>query len=295
MSVAKILGILFFFFLACALAGGLFMVGVQMVMGMNPQNWQDAINETATVTQRNWARFFALINNASTFLLPAILCAYIAAEKQWANMLSITVKPSSKNVLYGIMIMLVSVPLIQYTYSINKALPMPEWMIEAEKTTEVFIKGLLKTEYSYEFWFNLLLFALIPAIGEEAFFRGILQKQLTRLYREPHLAIWVTAIIFSTIHFQFAGFVPRLLLGGVLGYVFYFSRSLWASIIGHFTNNALMIIAAHWYQTGKISIDIDSEVMPWWAGLISLGLTLVFLYLFEKENPDVSIEEEEYE
>lgn len=295
MSVAKILGVLFFFFLACAFAGGLFMVGVQMVMGMNPQNWQNAINETATVAQRNWARFFALINNASTFLIPAILCAYIAAEKQWMSMLSISVKPSTRNVLYGIMIMLVSVPLIQYTYSINKALPMPEWMTEAEKTTEVFIKGLLKTEYSYEFWFNLLLFALIPAIGEEAFFRGILQKQLMRLYKEPHLAIWVTAIIFSTIHFQFAGFVPRLLLGGVLGYVFYFSRSLWASIIGHFINNALMIIAAHWYQIGKISVDIDNEVMPWWAGLLSLGLTLVFLYLFEKENPDVSIEEEEYE
>ncbi len=293
MPAQRIISFLFFLFFACGFAGGLLLIGLQMVMGYDPQHWQELITENATEAQRNAARLFALLNNATTFILPAILCAYIVAQKEWYKVLKINVFSKPSNLLLSVAIMLVSIPLIQYTYAINQQLALPEWMKAMEESTAVLIKSILKTEHSYEFWSNILLFAVVPALGEEFFFRGMLQQHLKKIFAEPHVAIWVTAFIFSAIHFQFAGFVPRFLLGGILGYVFYFTGSLWMPILGHFTNNALMVLAAHFYQTGQIAIDIEKQEFPWQAGLVSLALTLLMLYALEKNNAEtLDIEEQ---
>ncbi|MCC6601199.1 MAG: CPBP family intramembrane metalloprotease [Crocinitomicaceae bacterium] len=92
---------------------------------------------------------------------------------------------------------------------------------------------------------TLFAIAVIPALSEELFFRGTLQPLLIRATGRPHEAIWITAILFSFIHFQFYGFLPRVLLGAMLGYAVYWSGSLWTSIIAHFINNALAAIFFH--------------------------------------------------
>jgi hypothetical protein len=292
MQAPRILSILFLLLIVCGFAGGLLLVGVQTLMGYDPYHWQELMTESATEVQRNAARFFALLNNLTTFLVPALICAIVAAKRNWYKLLKINVFSKPSNVLWSILIMLISIPLIQYTYSINQQLDLPEWMKEMEKSTETLIKSILKADHSYEFWINILLFAVIPALGEEFFFRGMLQQQFKKIFKDPHIAIWVTAFIFSSIHFQFAGFVPRFLLGGILGYVFYFMGSLWMPIIGHFTNNALMVVAAHLYQTGQISMDLEKQEFPWQAGIISLLLTLGMLYILEKNNNDVILKAE---
>lgn len=304
MRASKVLSRLFSLFLVCAFGGGLAIYGLQVLMGFDPYTWQDQLIQQANEAQRNGARIFALLNNVFTFLLPALLCAVICMKKDWYKMLKINIFSKYSNVFWSIFIMLISIPLIQYTYSINQEMPLPQWMKDTEKVTNDFIKVILKADHSYEFWFNFLLFAVIPAFSEEFFFRGILQQQLLRLftlrstpeepiedeiieagkYTMPHVAIWVTAFIFSAIHFQFAGFIPRLLLGGVLGYVFYFTGSLWMSIIGHFTNNALMVIGAHLFQVGQTSIDIEKQEFSWHFGIGSLILTLFSLYMIERNN-----------
>ena len=93
--------------------------------------------------------------------------------------------------------------------------------------------------------FNLLVIAIIPAIGEELFFRGYLQQKLIKWNRSPHIGIIITAILFSIIHFQFSGLIPRFILGVLLGYIFYWSSSLWIPIIAHFVNNAQVLIIAY--------------------------------------------------
>lgn len=304
MRASKVLYRLFSFFLLCAFGGGLAIYGLQMLMGYDPYTWQEQIMKESSEMHRNAARIFALLNNIFTFLLPALLCAYVCMKKDWHKMLKINVFSKYSNVFWSIFIMLISIPLIQYTYGINQEMPLPQWMKDTEKATNDFIKVILKADHSYEFWFNLLLFAVIPALSEEFFFRGILQQQLLRLltlrstpdepiedelieagkYTMPHIAIWVTAFIFSAIHFQFAGFIPRLLLGGVLGYVFYFTGSLWMPIIGHFTNNALMVVGAHLFQVGQSNIDLEKQEVSWHFGIGSLFLTLFSLYMIEKNN-----------
>lgn len=284
MSPLRNLYFLFMLFIFCGFMGGVLIMGLQYAMGIDPYNWQDSINQSTEVGLRNSARLFALLNNLTSFLLPALICAYFIARKKWATYLRLTVFSKPINLLWSVLILLASIPLVQYTYSINRQLPLPEWMVSTEASTEVFIRGLLKAEHSYEFWLNIVLFAVIPALGEELFFRGMMQQLFQKLFRSPQLAIWTTAFVFSAIHFQFQGFIPRFLLGGILGYVFFHTGSLWMSILGHFTNNALMVVSAHLYASGQLSIDLEKQEFPWQAGIASLALTLFILYILEKTN-----------
>ena len=105
--------------------------------------------------------------------------------------------------------------------------------------------------------FNLIVIALIPAIGEEMTFRGVLQQSLTRGLKNPHIAILLSAAIFSFIHFQFYGFLPRMFLGILLGYMFYTSGSLWTSIVMHFVNNGTAVVLYYLYYKGIINIDAE--------------------------------------
>ncbi|MDP4687503.1 MAG: CPBP family intramembrane metalloprotease [Salibacteraceae bacterium] len=125
---------------------------------------------------------------------------------------------------------------------------------------------------------NLLVIAVFPAISEELFFRGFLQNTLLKMGRNHHVAIWVTAFIFSAIHMQFLGFFPRLILGAVLGYSAMYSRSLIVPIIGHFVNNGLAVVLT--YYIGMEMMDTpeslgalsSSELALGAASAVALGL-----------------------
>ena len=103
----------------------------------------------------------------------------------------------------------------------------------------------------------LFVIAFLPAIGEELAFRGMIQKELSRGTNNPHLAIWASAFIFSAIHMQFFGFVPRLLLGVLFGYLYYWSDNLLVPIIAHFVNNAFGVISIYLYNIKVISTDFE--------------------------------------
>jgi len=105
----------------------------------------------------------------------------------------------------------------------------------------------LKVDYSYELLLNLVVIALLPALGEELIFRGIIQQKLAASWQQPQLAIWATAIIFSSIHLQFQGFFPRVLLGAALGYLFMWTRNLWIPIFAHFVFNASQILVQYFF------------------------------------------------
>jgi len=128
-----------------------------------------------------------------------------------------------------------------------------------------------------------IVIAVLPAIGEELVFRGILQKELFRGTKNIHLSIWIAAAIFSGIHMQFYGFVPRMLLGALFGYLYHWSGNLTLSMLAHFVNNGVTVIALYLHQQKLIDIDIEStESAPWQAVLFSAIFTAVLLYTFRK-------------
>ena len=128
-----------------------------------------------------------------------------------------------------------------------------------------------------------IVIAILPAIGEELVFRGIIQKELFRGTKNIHVSIWIAAAIFSAIHMQFYGFVPRMLLGALFGYLYHWSGNLTLSMLAHFVNNGFTVIALYLHQQKLIDIDIEStESAPWQAVLFSAIFTAVLLYTFRK-------------
>lgn len=133
------------------------------------------------------------------------------------------------------------------------------------------------------FILGLLVIALLPGIGEELVFRGLIQNEFFRGSKNIHVAIWLSAFLFSAIHMQFFGFIPRLLLGGLFGYLYYWSGNLMVPMIAHFFHNGFTLTMIYLYNTGLVNVNIDSEES---APLSLVGLcavfTFVLLYFFRK-------------
>lgn len=141
----------------------------------------------------------------------------------------------------------------------------------------------------------LLVIAVLPAIGEEFVFRGLIQNELLRATNRIHLSIWLSAIFFSAIHIQFFGFVPRLLLGALFGYLYYWSGNLTLAILAHFVNNAASVIALYFYQQGSLDIDPESTESPVSTNIVIVsalltgGLLYYFYKYFEHRKPAIPL------
>jgi uncharacterized protein len=152
-----------------------------------------------------------------------------------------------------------------------------------EDSAERMTKFLTQFEGISDLLIALLVIAILPAIGEELVFRGLIQNELFRATKNIHVSIWVAAIVFSAIHMQFFGFVPRLLLGALFGYIYYWSGNLWLSILAHFINNGVSVLALYFYQKGAFDYDLESpEAAPTSFVIISMLLTAGLLYYFYK-------------
>jgi hypothetical protein len=173
---------------------------------------------------------------------------------------------------------------------------LEQWMREKEQQAAVLTKQLLVMKSFSDYLLNLLMIAIIPAIGEELLFRGALQNIVYKWFYNPHVAIWISAIIFSAIHVQFFGFFPRMFLGALFGYFLWWSGSLWFAIWGHFLNNGLAVTMAFILQLQGKSIDEieKTDTFQIWGYLLSAIITLVLLLKFYqnfKKNSQIDIYE----
>jgi uncharacterized protein len=126
---------------------------------------------------------------------------------------------------------------------------------------------------------GLLTIAVIPAIGEELVFRGVIQRQIHRWSGNAHVAVWAAALIFAAIHVQFFGFIPRALLGALFGYLYLWSGNLIVPIVAHFVNNGFTVLLLYLQQTKAIEFDVEStEPMPIYTIIMSLVFSIAVLY-----------------
>lgn len=139
-----------------------------------------------------------------------------------------------------------------------------------------------------EFWeliLALLVIGLIAGIGEELIFRGLLQRKLYLAFNNPHLAIWISAVIFSAIHMQFYGFLPRMFLGAILGYLYYYSGNLWIAILGHVFNNCLAVTMLYLVNLKIISPEIEKlDSVPVYGIIGSLAVGMYLFYTFKNQT-----------
>lgn len=240
----------------------------------------------------NFLRIIQISSSIGIFVASSIVYSYIIECKPQKYLyLS---NPINATLLgLTILIMLCSSPLLEWVAIINQKMSLPLFLKDAEiwmKAKELeaakLTKKLLEMKTASDLAINLLMVAIIPAIGEELFFRGGMQNAIGQWFKNKHIAIWLTAIIFSAIHVQFYGFFPRMLLGALFGYLLIYGGSIWYAILGHFLNNGIAVVMAYIMQKqGKSLNEIDQNAsFNIYAYLISTIITLALLYLFFKQT-----------
>jgi membrane protease YdiL (CAAX protease family) len=167
-----------------------------------------------------------------------------------------------------------------------------EWAIEKEELGAKLTEQMTNFSSLNHMLAGIFVIGLLPAIGEELVFRGLLQREIWRASLKIHLAIWLSAAIFSTIHFQFFGFIPRLILGALFGYLYYWSGNLLIPIFSHFVNNAFIVVMVYLNQTKVTSIDIEGGEAPpaqfvIGCAILSVGLLYYLWNHYTKVDPPV--------
>lgn len=208
-------------------------------------------------------RISTILQNLFLFIAPTIITA-IFITKLPADFLQLRKCPSIKFFILTIVILILSVPAMNFIVHCNKSIVFPESMktIEStlkamEETSREQIKILLGEPTIGSLVISIFIVGLLTGLGEELFFRGGLQNILCTKPSNPHKAIWITAIIFSAMHFQFYGFIPRVLLGAFFGYLAYWSGSIWLPIFAHALNNSLVVISTWLISRNTMDIDIN--------------------------------------
>lgn len=198
----------------------------------------------------------------------------------WPDYLKARQRPSLQSVLLGILLMAVSMPLVLYVLKFNQQLPLPELFKNAGEQAEEALKGLLHMENAAELLANITIVALLPALGEELVFRGVVQHQLMRRISNPWVAIVIASAVFSAAHFQFDGFLPRMILGFLLGWLYWRTQRFWVPVAGHFFNNGIQVLGQYLYGKELSSIDLEKEVeVPWEFAAMSLFMVWVVMRL----------------
>ena len=242
-----------------------------------------------------WLMVVQALSHVSTFLLPALLYWFTVDKRQLSDFSG---QPAYKVAGWGLVVLLTIafMPVNGLIIELNQALKLPEtlaplerWMRAKEDQMAELTKFLTTFRTVPQLLMAVFTIGLLPALGEEVLFRGILQRKFIVWTSNVHLGIWLAAALFSAIHLQFYGFVPRMLLGALFGYLYVWSGNLWAPILAHFINNGFTVIMIFLHQQEMTTIDIDStESVPVSAALFGTVVTVAALVLFKRMNKTVT-------
>lgn len=239
---------------------------------------------------------FQALQSVGLFIIPPFIVAYLWSELPLQRLHISHNRLNGRLVLLSIAIMLTAIPLINCLVALNGMLCLPEslsgleqLMQQMEQQAEQLLQRFLT--YGDGAWWvlllNIILLAVLPAIGEELTFRGVLQS----FFSNRHVAVWVTAFIFSFIHFQFYGFIPRLLLGAMLGYALVWSGRIGYSMIMHATNNALSVLVfylgTYVWHLSQDTIDALGTGDTWWLTALCTPLMVFLLFLFRRSAKEL--------
>ncbi|WP_029906504.1 CPBP family intramembrane glutamic endopeptidase [Prevotella sp. 10(H)] len=271
----------FFFFCFLSFSG---MIMFALVAGLF-MNTEQMLSSAPTL------RLAQTLQTIFMFLFPSIIFAFFYYGKPKIY-LKANNNPNPSFLIFAILLILIIQPLISCLGYYNQQIIvsyLPEsfdWIIKYEESAEKSFNLLFSDRSVNGLIFNLLVIAVVAGLAEELFFRGCLQQIMQQIVKNKHAAIWITAIIFSAIHFQFFGFVPRILQGALLGYIFIWSGSIWAPVIVHTVNNAFNVILLYLlYGTPELEqLNNFSFTQYIWYVIPSLVLSCLLLFIIYRKR-----------
>jgi uncharacterized protein len=266
--------------------------GIDLATFQDSTKW-DASNPSMII----FIRGMLLLQFLGLFLIPGLLFGYYSDPKPM-HYLGFRKPQTSLYIILGIGAMLLAIPFVEFAGILNKKMipgeDATQWVKSLEENANRQIKFMLGKGTITEYLSNLLFIAVFAGVGEELFFRGILQRLFIKLTKNPWIGIILTAILFSGFHLQFYGFIPRLFLGIVLGAIYWFSGSLWPAIIAHFVYDAFLISLIY-MQPNLIQDEAATMVAPSMMGIMAvISLALVLFLVWRMVKMSRSTYEEEY-
>ncbi len=233
-------------------------------------------------------KYFQIVNSISMFVIPPFISAILFSRHplKWLKFGNIEVK----YVIITILLFISIQPIVSFVGYYNLEMNLPAkfhklelWMISAEEAAKVAMFKLLETKSVIGVLINIFMIAIIPAVGEELLFRGTLQPTFKKIFKNHHVAVWLTAFIFSAVHMQFFTFFPRFLLGLLLGYILVFGKRIWYPIVGHFVNNFLSILVFYYFRITEPDInpfELDADKPDIWLVFASVLLLVGLIGYF---------------
>lgn len=233
--------------------------------------------------------------NIFAFFIPAILTWKFCFKVSPFLAVGAECIPPLKMIGIALLLYFVGMPALNQIVYWNQEMKLPEflssfedWCRNMENLAEEQTKGLLNTTSLFPTIMNILIIGVMTGIGEEFFFRGAFQKMLIWCRINPHVAIWTAAVVFSALHFQIFGFIPRVLLGAFFGYLYWWSGNIWINSIAHALNNILVIISTWCINKGLLSEDFDTfgvsdyglPIYP----ILSMIAVIVLIFAFNKSG-----------
>jgi membrane protease YdiL (CAAX protease family) len=228
-----------------------------------------------------YMREMQFISQLCIFIFPPLLLACLFSDN-YKEYLRIDSAMNGSTIFWTILSMILVVPALNFTICLNQQLTLPEFLKPLEDQIRIMeeqsaklTEALLYTHNTFDFIFNILVVAVFAGIGEEFLFRGIFQNVFGKFIQNHHIVIWSVAILFSTIHFQFFGFLPRMLLGVYFGYLLYYTQNIWIPVLAHFTNNCITVVLFRIFQDDPQEMEAIDSIgygSSWWLAVVSLAL-----------------------
>ncbi len=235
----------------------------------------------------NFLKYFQVIQSIGLFIVPPFILGWLY-HGDIGEYLQINRSTRWHTYLLAALTILAVIPLINYLGAFNSQMKFPEslaglenWMRTMEDAAEQMVEKFMKVESIPGLSVNIFMIAILPALGEELMFRGVIQRIMTNWTKNPHWGIWITAFLFSTMHMQFYGFLPRMALGAMFGYMLVWSGTMWVPILAHFVNNTMGVLGYYLINKGVLTKDVED----WGTGtaqipLVILSLAMVGFLLF---------------
>ncbi len=271
------------------LSGVLVLVVGPQMMHVPAAKVSEAINRPENA---NISRFLNTLASLIAFLLPAFILARVLSRRPFTA-LGFNTNVSLKQIALVILITFASMVLSGALGELNEKIPIPAaWFAKAkamEETYKAAMMSMAQMKSFGQYLLGLLVLGACPAIFEEVLFRGGFQQLFIGWTKNKWAGIILTSIFFSAIHFSYFGFLPRAVLGIVLGLVFYYSKNIWLNIFLHFLNNAFVVTQLYIIsRQGKSIAKTMDESMPMWWGAIAIVLLVVFMRPFREESERIN-------
>jgi len=235
-------------------------------------------------------KFLQITQSLSMFVIPPMVFGWFMVRDPWLY-LNIQKSPDRRLLALVVVLAVLTLPILNLLAVINQEMQLPgflagieEWMKRTEEQAADLTEAFLTVNSFPGYLVNVLMVVLIPAFGEEFFFRGVLQKVFHKWFRNPHVAILFVAILFSALHMQFYGFLPRFALGVLFGYLFWWSGNIWYPILAHGINNFLPVTLTYFFSDQFDPAELDTvgtgpEAWMWAVPAMILSMVaIVYFY-----------------